>query len=98
MALIIILYLAVLMVGGFIGSRKLEKTRFLKHSDLFLSGALLLLIFMMGVKIGLDEMVIASFRTIGYQAIVLVLFSIFFSTMGVKLVAGYVLRRKEGTQ
>lgn len=96
--MIILLYIGVLLVGGFIGARSLSKPGLLKGSDALLSGALLLLIYLMGVKIGLDDLVLSSFRTIGYQALVLALFSILFSTLGVKLVAGYVLRDKEGDQ
>ena len=94
----ILFYIAVLLAGGIIGARRLLKPRWLEGSDTLLSGALLLLIYLMGVKIGLDELVLSSFRTIGYQALVLALFSIFFSILGVKLVAGYVLRWKEGDQ
>ncbi len=94
----ILLYITVLLIGGLIGSRNSLKPRAMKQVDLLLSGALLILIFLMGIKIGLDESVLASFRTIGFRALVLAFSSIFFSTLGVKLVAGYVLRRKEGTQ
>lgn len=96
--MIILLYMGVLLAGGFIGARSLSKPGLLKGSDTLLSGALLVLIFLMGVKIGLDEMVLSSFRTIGYQALVLVLFSMVFSILGVKLVAKYVLRWKEDGQ
>ena len=94
----ILLYIAVLLIGGFIGSRNIIKPRRMKLVDLLLSGAMLILIFLMGIKIGLDETVLASFRSIGFQALVLALSSIFFSTLGVRLVAGYVLRRKEDAQ
>ena len=91
----ILFYIAVLLAGGFISARGFLNSWMEKQADRLLSVALLLLIFMMGIKIGLDENVINSFRTIGLQSLVLVTASITFSIGGVRLVARYVLRWEE---
>lgn len=44
----------------------------------------------MGVMIGMDKDVINSFFSIGYSAIVISIFTVGFSILGVKLVSGYV--------
>ncbi|SMP48966.1 DUF340 domain-containing protein [Anoxynatronum buryatiense] len=90
----ILLYLVIIVAGGFIGYRRMLKPSILNRLDFFQSGALLLLLFIMGVNIGLDETVIASFATIGLQAVVLAGFSIIFSVIGVKMVSAHILHRK----
>ncbi len=94
----ILVYIAVLLTGGFISARGFLKPGGEKQADRLLSVSLFLLIFMMGIKIGMDEYVLNSFRTIGIQALVLVVSSVAFSIGGVRLVAKYVLRWEEDTQ
>lgn len=91
---IIFLYLTVLAIGVFIGSRSLMRSSRMNWINWLLNASLVGLIFLMGVSIGLDETVLTSFRTIGFQALVLVLFIITFSILSVKLVARFVLPRK----
>lgn len=56
----IIIYILILSVGGFIGYRRFLKPSILNRLDTLQSGALLLLLFIMGVNIGLDDTVIAK--------------------------------------
>ena len=65
----IIIYILILSIGGFIGYRRLLKPSIVNKLYHLQSGALLLLLFIMGVNIGLDETVLANFTTIGYQAL-----------------------------
>jgi len=94
----ILLYIAVLLTGGFISARGFLKPGVEKQADWLLTGSVFALIFMMGIKIGMDEYVLNSFRTIGIQALVLAVSSVAFSIGGVRLVAKYVLRWKEDVQ
>lgn len=94
----ILLYIAVLLLGGFISARGFLKPGVEKQADRLLNGSLFVLIFMMGIKIGMDENVLNSFRTIGVQALVLAVSSVVFSIVGVRLVAKYVLRWEEDIQ
>ena len=90
----ILIYLIILILGGLIGSRRLLRPSVMNRLDFLQSTALLLLLFIMGVNIGLNPEVIASFTTIGYQAVILAFFSIVFSIMAVKLVAPGITGRK----
>ena len=94
----IIIYILILSIGGFIGYRRLLKPSIVSKLYHLQSGALLLLLFIMGVNIGLDETVLANFTTIGYQAFVLAIFSIVFSVACVRLVSSKVLKQKEENQ
>lgn len=94
----ILLYIAVLLLGGFISARGFLKPGVEQQADRLLNGSLFALIFMMGIKIGLDENVLNSFRTIGIHALALVVSSVVFSMLGVRLVARYVLRWEEDIQ
>jgi len=88
----------VLLSGGFISVRGFLKPGVEKQADRLLNGSLFVLIFMMGIKIGMDENVVNSFRTIGIQALVLSVSSVAFSIVGVRMVAAYVLRGEEDLQ
>lgn len=94
----ILIYLIILIIGGIIGSRRLLRPSVMNRLDFLQSAALLLLLFIMGVNIGLNPEIIASFGTIGLQALVLAAFSIVFSVLAVKLVAPGVLGRKGGSR
>lgn len=67
----------------------------MKKLDRIQELALLLLLFIMGVSIGMDRDVITSFATIGAKAIILAIFSVGFSILGVKLVSKKVLTSGE---
>ncbi len=94
----ILIYIAVLLSGGFISARGFLKPGVEKLADRLLNGTLFVLIFMMGIKIGMDENVVNGFRTIGIQALVLAVSSVAFSIAGVRMVAKYVLRWEEDLQ
>ncbi len=89
----ILLYIAIMLFGAFLGNRKLIPRVLMKKMDTIQFLCLLLLLFIMGVSIGLDEEVIRSFGTIGVQGIVFALASIIFSIAGVRLIAAKVLTK-----
>ena len=89
----VFLYIFFLALGGFIGSRKLLKPSGVHLFDRLRAGTLLGLLFLMGINIGLDETVTANFAAIGFQSLVLAIFSIIFSTLALRLVASFVLRK-----
>jgi uncharacterized membrane protein YbjE (DUF340 family) len=51
---------------------------------------LLLLIFILGINIGVNDNVVSKFYKLSFQAFVIALFSIVFSIAFVKLVSGFV--------
>ena len=91
----ILLYLCILVVGALIGGRFNLKPSFEKKIVSIQNLALYFLLFVMGIKIGLDREIIYSFGTIGMQGIILALFSILFSVAGVSLVAKTIFAEKE---
>lgn len=95
MGLRLLLYLSLLIIGGIIGSRDCISERFHSKLGTIQNVCLLFLLFIMGVRIGLDEDVISSFLSIGVKAFVLALFSIIFSVLLVRLVRNIVLGNKE---
>ena len=91
----ILLYLIILALGAFIGNKKLLKDSIITKLDNIQTLALLLLLFIMGISIGMDKEVIASFATIGVQAVILALFSVGFSVLAVKIISKKVLALEE---
>ena len=91
----ILLYLVIIVLGAFIGSKNLLKDSVIKKLDHIQTVALLLLLFIMGISIGMDKEVINSFATIGMQAMILAVFSVAFSILGVKMVSKKVLKEEK---
>lgn len=86
----LLLYLIIISLGIFIGNKKLLKEPIMKKLDSIQTLSILLLLFIMGINIGMDREVIFSFATIGGQALVLATFSIIFSVLAVKMVSKYI--------
>lgn len=91
----IILYLLILGFGAIIGNKKLLKESVLAKLDHLQTISLLLLLFIMGVSIGLDREVVTSFASIGLQALIIATFSVVFSIVAVKLISGKVMETSE---
>ncbi|WP_425449586.1 LysO family transporter [Dethiothermospora halolimnae] len=91
----IFLYLGILLLGFFISRKSLVSKKVINKIDKIQGIALLFLLFIMGFKIGSDEKVIKSFLSIGFKAIILSIFSIFFSVLLIKGVKRFIVS-KEG--
>jgi hypothetical protein len=86
----LIMYLAVIMLGALVGARASLGDQLKKRLGSIQTACLLLLLGVMGVKIGMDQGVIDSFLQIGYRAVVMSIFTISFSILGVLLVKRFV--------
>ncbi|HZH93008.1 MAG TPA: hypothetical protein VFD79_02805 [Tissierellaceae bacterium] len=86
----LLMYLAVILLGAIIGAKAKLGDNLKKRLGSIQTACLLLLLLTMGVMIGMDKDVINSFFSIGYSAIVISIFTVGFSILGVKLVSGYV--------
>ncbi len=94
----ILLYISIIFLGAFLsGTGKLKKS-FIEKLSHFQFISLLILLFIMGVNIGVNDQVINSFYRLGYQALVLAISTIFFSILFVRLVSKYILREKRGSE
>ncbi len=90
MGIRLLMYLAVILLGTLIGARAKINKRLSGRLGSIQTACLLLLLLVMGIKIGMDKDVIDSFFSIGYSAIIISIFTVGFSILGVKLVSGYV--------
>ncbi|WIV13409.1 LysO family transporter [Proteiniborus sp. MB09-C3] len=88
----LLLYLGILIIGGFFGYKDYGGKRLDSKLGTIQTICLLFLLFIMGLRMGLDEKVISSFFELGFQALVISIFTITFSVLLVKLVKGFVLK------
>ncbi|KGG79860.1 hypothetical protein Y919_09460 [Caloranaerobacter azorensis H53214] len=99
MGIRLLLYLAILILGALVGYKQLGSSKVDYNLSKIQSISLLFLLFVMGVKMGLDDRVISSFLELGFQAIIISAFSIFFSVLLIKSVKGYITKdSKKGRQ
>lgn len=94
----ILLYVFIILVGAWIGNRGKLSDIVLKNLSKIQYGCLLLLLFIMGVNIGLNEEIIRTFGKLGMQAVVLALCSVVLSIAAVRLVSVYFSRKEEEAQ
>lgn len=99
MSVRLLLYLGILIVGGFFGYKGFVSKKLDEKLGVIQTICLIFLLFIMGLKMGLDEKVISSFFELGFQALVITVFTITFSVLFVKLVKGFVLKNiQQGEQ
>ncbi len=91
MGLRLILYLSILIIGALIGYKGKISKKIEKNLDIIQNISLLLLLFLMGITIGINDMVISNLLSIGIRAIIISLSSIIFSIIFVKIISKYVL-------
>lgn len=94
----ILLYIVIIFIGAWLGAGgKLPESLTGKLSKLQFA-SLLLMLFVMGVNIGVNDEVINGFYKLGFRAIVLAVFSIAFSILFVRLVSGFVQRDRKDSE
>lgn len=91
----LLIYLSILSIGGILGYKDKISSNLGNRLDILQSICLFFLLFIMGIRIGLDEKVIQSFFTIGYKAGVIAIFTLVFSVLFVRIIKGLVII-KEG--
>ena len=72
----LLIYLIILGTGALLGYKGKISIRLENKLNLIQSISLFYLLFIMGIKIGLDEQIIRSFVSIGYRAGIIAIFSI----------------------
>ena len=91
----LLMYLGIIVLGGLIGAKVKLKEKFIKRLGSLQTACLLFLLFIMGVKIGLDDKVINSFLSIGLNAIIMSIFTVGFSVIFVYIINKLFLGGKE---
>ena len=86
MDLSLLLYIGMLALGVFVGSRKAVRSRPCRWLGPLQSVALIALVAALGVEIGADDQVIASLGEIGLSALTITLFALAGSLLAVTLV------------
>lgn len=95
----LLLYLGLLLLGGLFGYKGLGGEKLNSKLGIIQTICLLFLLFIMGVRMGLDEKVISSFLELGFQALIISIFTIVFSVLLVMSVKKYVVKNmKQGEQ
>jgi uncharacterized membrane protein YbjE (DUF340 family) len=93
--------LVIILLGAWFGYSDKLSFKFINKKRLFDKIAklqyfsLLFLLFIMGVNIGINKEIISAFYKLGYQALVLAVFSVAFSIIGVKLISGFIINKRE---
>jgi uncharacterized membrane protein YbjE (DUF340 family) len=80
----------IILIGAWLGAGGKLSESFTGKLNKLQFASLLLLLFIMGINIGVNDEVINGFYRLGFQAIVLAVFSVGFSIFFVKLVSAYV--------
>ncbi len=96
MDLSLLLYIGMLALGVFVGSRKSVRSRELPWLGRLQTVALIALIAVLGVEIGADDKVISSLGEIGFSALVITIFALAGSLLAVTLVRRLLGLDKQG--
>ncbi len=86
----IIFYVLIISLGATLGYREILSKKLLSKLDVIQYICLLLLLFIMGVKIGINKELVFSFHRLGLNAFIISSLSIGFSILGVKLVSKHI--------
>lgn len=91
----ILLYIVIITIGAIVGYKELVSEKIFSKMSTIQYMCLLFLLFVMGIKIGINKNVLLSFHKLGLTAVVISFFSISFSILGVKLISKYVTAEKK---
>lgn len=91
----ILLYIGIISIGALIGYKDLVSKNIFKRMSSIQYFCLLFLLFVMGIKIGINKNVLMSVHKLGLTAVVISIFSILFSILGVKLISKHITAEKK---
>ena len=91
----LLLYLGILILGAYIGFKDKISEKLKSQLNNIQNICLLFLLFIMGIKIGIDENVINSFFYIGLKAFIMSIFTVGFSIIGVLFVSKFILEKRD---
>lgn len=95
MGIRLLLYLGILILGGLVGYKELGGEKLNSKLSIIQTICLLFLLFIMGIRMGLDDKVVSSFFELGFQAVIISIFTITFSVICVLVVRKYIVKREE---
>ncbi|RKD34609.1 LysO family transporter [Thermohalobacter berrensis] len=89
------LYLIILLIGVIIGSKNIINKKIGNSLDKIQKVCLLFLLFIMGIRIGIDDRVVSNFLKLGFKAILISILGIVLSVFLVKLVKDIVFKKSK---
>ncbi len=81
----ILLYITLILIGSFVGSKNLFPEKLNKKLNFFQNICLFFLLGVMGYKIGISDEIFSNFNKIGISALIISFFSVVFSIIFVKI-------------
>ncbi|QUI22043.1 LysO family transporter [Vallitalea pronyensis] len=96
MGLRFLLYLGMLGIGIIIGFKGMSHKKILDRMDKLQLGALVILLFVMGIRIGADDKVIKQVGNLGLKAFIITFFAVAFSVLFVGLLRRFRKMNKRG--
>ncbi|HHV45520.1 MAG TPA: lysine exporter LysO family protein [Tissierellia bacterium] len=94
MGIRLIIYFLILFLGFIIGHKDKINDGLYRKINILQNVCLYVLLFIMGIRIGLDDSVISSFLSIGYMAVVITLITLIVTIGIVRLLSKLILNRK----
>lgn len=94
MGLRVLMYFAILFLGYILGKKDKISNELYKKLNTIQNICLFFLLFIMGIKIGLDETVINSFLSIGYKATIISLVTIIVTILITKAISKFIFSKK----
>ncbi len=91
----ILLYIVIISIGTLVGYKELVSEKLFSKMSSIQYFCLLFLLLVMGIKIGANKNVLMSVHKLGFTAIIISIFSIAFSILGVKLISKYIKAEKK---
>lgn len=91
----IIIYLIIIILGFFLGNKQVFSKKILNKLNSIQYICLLFLLFIMGINIGINKKILLSFHHLGFSALIITVFSIFFSILGLNI-GTFFLKYKNG--
>lgn len=91
MGLRLILYLGILVLGGFIGYKDKVSEKLQANLNTIQNICLLFLLFVMGITIGINNEVISNIFSIGFKAGIISIFTVSFSIIFVRLIRRFIV-------
>lgn len=86
----LIKYLGILLIGGYIGHKGHMGKKVEKNLDRMQTFCLLLMLFLMGLSIGLDKVVMDNLFTIGIHAFIISILTIVGSMFFIRLIKRFI--------
>ncbi len=88
----LLLYIVLLLIGILVGKKRLVGEQVFRSIEKLQTACLMLLLFAMGISLGMNDAILSSLATIGFKGILFGLSSIVFSIVFVHILGKFLKR------